>query len=117
MFSLSYRTDRELSFLASCSHSDLAALAEILTTDKGFRRRTEQLSKEAEFNEHERDLTRVWYLIAAELQRFGADSVASFVRGGQGVLYREILRDVCRQWKLSFAESARAIVASRDACS
>lgn len=111
MFSLNYRTDRGLSFLASCSHADLKALAEILMTEKGSRRRTEQLSKEEEFNEHERNLTQVWYLIAAELQRFGADSVASFFRGGQGVTYREILSDVCSQWKIKCrsGESYRSI--------
>lgn len=111
MFPLSYRTDRGLSFLASCRHADLKALAEILMTEKGSRRRTEQLSKDAEFNEYERDLTRVWYLIAAELQRFGADSVASFFRAGDGVPYREILGDVCRQWKIKCGprESYRAI--------
>ncbi len=111
MFSLSYRTDRGLSFLASCSHADLKALAEILMSDKGSRRRMEQLSKEEEFAGNRRDLTQVWYLIAAELQKFGGDSVASFFRGGEGVPYREILGDVCSQWKIRCgpSESYRAI--------
>lgn len=36
-----------------------------------------------------------WQEIAAEIQTFGASSIASVFRGGKGVLYREVLCDVC----------------------
>ena len=100
MFSLSYRDDPGLAFLQFCSHADLRDLADILTTDKGSRRHTEQLSAEPTFFDNRDDLTKVWHLIAAELQRFGGNTVVSLLfRGGKGVLYREILADVCGHLK------------------
>lgn len=104
MVPLSYRSDPDLEFLAECEHPDLADLAEILMLEKGSKRLTEQLSADARYLENRENLPQAWGVIAAELQRFGADTVASFVRGGKGVLYREILTDVCKQLKVPFSE-------------
>ncbi len=105
MFSLSYRDDPGLAYLQFCSHADLRNLADILMTDKGSRRTTEQLSDEPTFFASRDDLTKVWQIIAAELQRFGADTVISALfRGGKGVLYREILTDVCRHLKIEIRD-------------
>lgn len=100
MFSLSYRDDPGLAFLKFCAHDDLRTLADILTTKQGSKRRTAQLLGTPEFLASRDDLTKVWHVIAAELQRFGADGVVSFFRRGKGVLYREILTDVCKRLKI-----------------
>ncbi len=103
MFSLCYLDDPGLAFLQFCSHEDLKDLAEILmTTKKGVRRRSEQLSDEPNFWGNREDLTKAWSLIAAELQRFCGDAVANFCRGGKGVLYRKILKEVCKHLKVEF---------------
>ena len=39
--------------------------------------------------------------VAAEIQCFGANSIATLFRGGQGVLYREVLEDVCDKCKVT----------------
>ncbi|MEI7820928.1 MAG: DUF3944 domain-containing protein [Verrucomicrobiota bacterium] len=101
MFSLRYRDDPSLTFLQFCSHADLKDLADILmTTKKGVRRRSEQLSADPHFWGSRDDLTKVWQNIAAELQRFGGDAFMNLCRGGKGVLYREILTDVCKHLKV-----------------
>ena len=100
MFPLRPLDDPGLAFLQFCSHEDLKDLADILMTEKGVRRRNEQLSGERLFWSGRDDLTKVWQLIAAELQRFGGDTVANFCRGGKGVLYWEVLKDVCGQLKI-----------------
>jgi uncharacterized protein YaaW (UPF0174 family) len=104
IFSLSYLDDPGLVFLQFCTHADLRNLADILMTEKGSRRSTEQLSDEPTFFASRDDLTKVWHLIAAELQRFGADSVVTFFRGGKGVVYREILTDVCGYLKIEIRD-------------
>jgi uncharacterized protein YaaW (UPF0174 family) len=100
MFSLRYRNDPGLAFLQFCAHADLKDLADILMTEKGEKRLTEQLSAEPHFTGNKHDLTKAWHLVAAELQRFGGDTVVSIFRGGQGVVYWEILTDVCGHLKV-----------------
>lgn len=82
-----------------CSQEDLEPLVEILAKDKGKDRWAGSLEGNKEFARHRSELPLVWRLIAAELQRFGADSVASAVRLGHGICYREILTDACKQLK------------------
>ncbi len=43
--------------------------------------------------------------IAEELQRYGGNSFANFFRG-EGVLYKEILYDVCDHLKVSYNEKS-----------
>lgn len=94
---LCYRPDKDLDFLRLCRHEDLQHLAEVLTTSKGSRRISEFLTKDRRYAENRNNLTKVWELVAAELQRFGADTFVSLVRGGKGVLYREILEEVAKR--------------------
>ena len=104
MFSLSYCDDPGLEFLRFCAHGDLNDLSDILMLDKGELRYAEQLSGDSRFTGNRHDLTRAWKIIAAELQRFGADTVVTMFRGGKGVLYKEILEDVCGHLKVEFQE-------------
>ena len=94
---LCYRPDKDLCFLQFCPHEDLQQLTKVLTSSNGTRRISELLTKDRRYADNRDDLTKIWELVAAELQRFGADTVASLVRGGKGVCYAEILKEVAKR--------------------
>ena len=96
-----YRTDPNLEFLSGCDNEDLAILVDYLSRGRnGTFRITQQLITEPQFINCDGEYHKVWYLIAGELQLFGADTLVSFFRGGEGVLYQEILSDVCKKLKV-----------------
>ena len=104
---LTYRTDKDLEFLQDCSSDDLSALVFILTKAKdGAARLTEELTQEERYNQYYPDHSEYWDLIAAELQCFGANTFATIIRGGEGVLYRELLTDACNKMKVNYNSSA-----------
>ena len=95
MPSMLYRLDRDLEFLHDRSVEELDPLVTLLTKDKkGSSRLTEQLTRNPRYRENQPDHPHYWDLIAAELQCFGANTFATILRGGRGVLYREVLLDV-----------------------
>lgn len=99
---LKYRADPDLAFLEHCDQADLDILVTYLTkTKKGRGRLTETLTKESRFKEFYPEHAKYWDLIAAELQHFGANSLATLVRG-KGVPYRKILIAVCSRLKVNF---------------
>jgi uncharacterized protein YaaW (UPF0174 family) len=99
---MAYREDSDLVFLKYCDDDDLAILVEFLTKTKGGRERyTEELLSNEIFK-NRKNYQGVWELIAGELQCFGADSIVTFFRWGKGVLYREILMDVCGKLKVNY---------------
>jgi uncharacterized protein YaaW (UPF0174 family) len=101
MFGLKYRPDSGLEFLQLCSHEELRDLADILILDEGGPRLTEILSSDGRFVQgRNTDLTACWDVIAAEFQRFGADSFGTMVRGGTGVEYRTILNRVAHRFDI-----------------
>jgi hypothetical protein len=65
-FPLKYGDDPRLAFMRFCTHQDLTDLADILMTEKGSKRWTEQLSTNPRFIRNRKDLTRSWDVIAAE---------------------------------------------------
>ncbi len=96
-----YRTDPDLEFLSYCKNDDLAILVDYLTIGRnGSFRITQELTSESQFIDCSDEYNKVWFLIAGELQLYGADSVVSFFRNGEGVLYQEILSDVCKKLKI-----------------
>lgn len=99
-----YRNDPDLNLLGQCSNEELQLLVSILTTDPrdGDTRWTEGLTSTPEYRLLAPDHRRYWQLIAAELQRYGANTLASLVRLGQGVTYREILVDVCDKLDVNY---------------
>ena len=113
-----YREDPGLDFLQFCSHEDLDMLAEILATGQVTGNRSTILGQDQEFMRHRSEAPVEWKPIAAELQRFGADSIASVFRLGQGVEYREILTDVCKHLKVSPGgeETSLPVIESRLPC-
>lgn len=91
-----YRTDADLEFLGSMSSVDLADLVHCLMYNKdGNLRLTQSLNVSSEYRIYGNDYAKYWQRIAQELQTFGANSLVSFLRGGMGVKYAEILKDIC----------------------
>ncbi len=104
---LAYRADKDLEFLQDCSSNDLEELVLILTRTKdGAERLTEELTTEKRYSQYYPDHSEYWDLIAAELQSFGANTFATIIRGGEGVLYRELLIDACNKMKVNYNSSA-----------
>ena len=118
---MAYRNDSDLEFLGNVSSEDLDPLVQILI-DKGKLIpgintetltvpgvNTETLTGKSEYKKHNPDHHAYWELIAEEIQLFGANTIASLARGiigegvlRQGVLYREILTDVCDREKVNY---------------
>ncbi|WP_431223899.1 DUF3944 domain-containing protein [Serratia sp. L9] len=99
-----YRNDPDLNLLGQCSNEELQLLVSILTTDPrdGDTRWTESLSSTPEYRLLAPEHRRYWQLIAAEFQRYGANTLVSLMRLGQGVTYREILGDVCDKLDVNY---------------
>lgn len=104
---MAYRSDKDLEFLKDCTSEDLSVLVDILTKDKdGTARLTEELTMNDRYKSHYPDHKKYWDLIAAELQCFGANTFATMFRGGEGVLYKEVLTDACDKMKVNYNSNA-----------
>ena len=100
---MAYRKDTDLKFLGEMTSKDLHDLVEAITKDKdGDLRLTEELTSKDIYKKNYPDHAKYWELIAAEIQCFGANSFATMLRGGEGVLYREVLQDVCDKAKVNY---------------
>lgn len=108
---IKYREDKDLTFLQYCPERDLKVLARYLTHDKDDSPRfASELLEEKEFKSHDGkpdQYQRCWQLMAGELQHFGGDTVVNAFRGS-GVLYREILSDVCDKLSIKINKKASA---------
>lgn len=99
---MAYQQDPDLEFLGQCSSEDLNDLVYLLTHGKdGNLRLTESLTNNEKYKSHYPDHAKYWQEIAEEIQCFGGNSIANTLRGG-GVLYREILCDVCDKMKVKY---------------
>lgn len=100
---MAYRYDPDLEFLKQVSSADMDGLVSTLTHDKdGNVRWTEELTVKDEYKAHHPNHQKYWDLVAAELQSFGANTFATIFRGGKGVLYKEVLCDVCDKLKVNY---------------
>ncbi|MBB6970370.1 DUF3944 domain-containing protein, partial [Escherichia coli] len=99
-----YRHDPDLEFLRHCHRDDLDLLVSVLIYDPkdGLARITETLTYDPQYKKHKPNHPRYWDAIAAEVQTFGANSFATLLRWGKGVLYREILTDACDKMKVNY---------------
>lgn len=110
---IKYRDDPGLKFLAMCDNDDVSNLAQILIYDTdGKIRRTSSILTDEGFTKHEgepRQWLKSWQVVAGELQLYGGDSVVNHFRGS-GVLYDEILRDVCQRVGVKLTNEDNEIV-------
>ena len=104
---MSYRYDPDLEFLKYCPSKDLNDLVYCLVYDKdGETRYTEELTESIKYKEHYPNHCLYWDDIAAEIQCFGANTFATIFRGGKGVLYKEVLCDVCDKIKVNYNKNS-----------
>lgn len=107
---MAYRDDPDLAFLGRCTDEELDDLVAILIYDKdGSLRLTEELTYTDNYKRYEPRHSLYWKEIAGEIQCFGANSLATIFRGGKGVLYKEILCDVCDSLKVSYNKSGDVV--------
>lgn len=106
---MAYRDDPDLEFLSRVPSDKLNELVSYLTKDTdGDTRFTEELTMSDQYKAFYPDHHKYWKAIAAELQCFGANSFMTLFRGGKGVLYREILEDVCDKLKVNYNKKSSA---------
>ena len=104
---MAYRNDEDLEILSIAEDNDLQILVDYLTRDEdGDLRLTEELSSTPGYINNRYSPREYWQDIAAELQCFGGNTIATFFRGGKGVPYREILCDVCDYLKVNYNPNA-----------
>jgi len=100
---IKYRQDDDLTFIQYCSEDDIRKLAFYLMNDKdGEKRIASEIADDESFKllHGQPDKWRKsWKLVAGELQHFGGDSIVNLLRR-EGVLYKEILSDVCDKIKV-----------------
>lgn len=90
-----YRYDTDLEFLGEMTNEDLAQLANVIIFDpKDQKKRlTEGVTSTEEYQKYGTQYKMYWKVLAEELQKYGGDSIVNVLRGGKGVLYKEILLD------------------------
>lgn len=100
---MAYRIDKDLDFLREIQSEDLNDLVYCLTHDRdGAVRFAEELTSSDRYKLHHPDHSQYWQHIAAEIQCFGANTFATMIRGGEGVMYKEVLTDVCDKLKVNY---------------
>ncbi len=95
-----------MEFLRRLSSSDLKDLFDALVYDEdGTLRMNEELTDSIEYKRYGSDYAKYPRRIAEELQCYGINTFINFFRN-EGVLYKEILCDVCDHLKVSYNEKA-----------
>lgn len=104
---MAYRYDDDLEFLKNIKSEDLNDLVYCLTHDKdGDLRFSEELTNSDTYKTHNPNHSQYWNEIAAEIQCFGANTFVTVLRGGKGVVYREVLTDVCDKMKVNYSKES-----------
>lgn len=103
---MGYRYDSDLEIFQECSSEELNDLVQLLIYDKdGAQRITENLTSFEEYKKYSPDHKKYWQKIAEEIQHYGGNSFVNVFRG-TGVLYREVLYDVCDKMKVNYNKNA-----------
>ncbi|PIF03879.1 MAG: hypothetical protein CSA86_04295 [Arcobacter sp.] len=104
---MAYRYDEDLEFLSEIKSENLEDLVYLLTHDKdGSKRVIEELTSSVGYKRYYPEHNKYWEYIAEELQKYGANTFATIIRGRKGVLYKEILIDVCEKLKVNFNKNS-----------
>lgn len=99
---MAYRYDHDLEFLRSVPNESLNDLVDLFKKEASL---TEGISKNDEYKRYYPDHQKYIERIMEEIQLFGGNSFANLFRRNQGVLYREILCDVCDKMKVNYSSN------------
>lgn len=91
---MAYRRDNDLEFLAKVPTDDLKPLVEILTNGK--------YTFNQNLDKRDPKDPAYWTYVAEQIQLYGGDTIMNMFRLGDGVLYREVLTDVCDKYKITY---------------
>ena len=106
-----YRDDDDLAFLGEMPSEDLSDLVYCLTHDKdGNTRGNSELLSDPDYQEYYPNHHQYWKRIASEIQTYGANTISTVLRGGKGVVYREVLTDVCDRLKVNYNKNSNTEV-------
>lgn len=103
---MAYRYDEDLEFLRSMQSADLDTLVEILIGKEGSGNFTEELTMNPLYKKFYPDHIKYIEEIMGEIQCFGGNTFATILRGGKGVLYKEILCDVCDNLRVNYNKNS-----------
>jgi len=108
---IKYRNDPHLEFLQALKNNELEVLVDILIRDPKDKklRLTEELTSEERYEKYSPNHKKYWDLIAGEYQLFGGNTFMNIFRGGEGVLYEEILKDVAKKLKVKIDLSKASV--------
>ena len=99
---MSYRPDQDLDFLQYSDNEDLEILVNYITkSNSGSVRWTEELTENDKYKKYNPDHKQYWNVIAAEIQKYGGNTIANIFRGDMGVPYRKVLINVCKKMKVN----------------
>jgi len=100
---MAYIYDEDLEFLQFMKSEDLNDLVYLLTYDPkdGKERITQELKKHPDYKKYYPNHIKYWKAIAEELQLYGGNTIANKIRG-HGVLYREIVEDLLKKFKIKY---------------
>jgi len=100
--------DQDLAFLSSVSNEDLDIIFNLLVYDSDNKKRiTQELLNTKLVKKHYPDHKQYINNIIKEIQKYGANSIVSVLRLGKGVLYYEILNDVCNKMKIKYPKGGK----------
>ncbi|GAA8581003.1 hypothetical protein KYTH42_03020 [Helicobacter pylori] len=103
---IAWHTNSDLEFLKRLSSNDLKDLFDVLVYDEdGTLRVNEELTNSTEYKRYGSDYAKYPRRIAEELQCYGGNTFINFFRD-EGVLYKEILCDVCDHLKVNYHEES-----------
>ena len=91
--------DDLLPLLRKCTNKDLEPLVSYITNNGGL---TSELELTEAYKKHYPNHKMYVDEIAAEIQKFGGNTIVNLARGGKGVPYREIVCDVAKKLKVNF---------------
>lgn len=103
---MAYRFDEDLEFLRYMQSADLDTLVEILIGKEGSGNFTEELTMNPLYKKFYPDHIKYIEEIMGEIQCFGGNTFATMLRGGKGVLYKEILCDVCDNLRVNYNKNS-----------
>lgn len=106
---MTYREDKDLEILAFASNDELNILVEYLIRNEyGDLRMEEKLTDSDGYKNNPQYPRTYWKDIAAEIQRVGANKVATIIRFGRGILYKEELCDICEKFGINYSKKEEA---------